>query len=141
MEYLWLAFALLSALLEVLTRRLAAIWFVPGAIVAMVLAFCDVHIAVQVVVFLALALLLLLLAKTVFRSFFGQTKKTFSIETAVGAKCLVAERIDNLAGRGAVILNGFEWAARTVSDELTVEQGERVEIIAVEGVKLICKKI
>jgi len=141
MEYLWLVFVLLSALTEALTRRFWVIGFALGALVAMILAFCDVAVAVQVAVFAACGILSLIFIRPLLATFFVGKSESFSIESAVGEKCVVAERIDNLAGRGAIILNGFEWAARTVSDELTVEEGERVEIIAVEGVKLICKKL
>jgi membrane protein implicated in regulation of membrane protease activity len=141
-EYLWLALVILSGVAEAATTQLVAIWFAPGALIAMILAFCGVHIAVQVAVFVVLTVAMLVLSKTVFRSFFTPPKReNFNIEAVVGEKCLVTERIDNIAGRGAVKLKGLEWAARTVSDELTVEEGERVEVIAVEGVKLICKKL
>lgn len=141
MEYLWLIFVLLSAVTEALTRRFWVIGFALGALISMILAFCDVALAVQVIVFFVCGILSLVFVRPLLNSFFAGKGESFSIESAVGKKCVVAERIDNLAGRGAIILNGFEWAARTVSDELTVEEGERVEIIAVEGVKLICKKL
>jgi membrane protein implicated in regulation of membrane protease activity len=141
MQYLWLAFILLSGLVEALTVQLVAIWFIPGALIAMILAFLNVAIWIQVTVFLVLAVVCLALAKTVFREFFAPKKEKFNIDAIIGEKCLVTERIDNIAGRGAVKVKGLEWAARMISDDTVAEAGERVEVLAVEGVKLICKKI
>ena len=139
MEYIWLAFILLCGVVEIATAPLVALWFVPGALIGMVLAFCNVHIAVQVGVFLAVSILCLVLAKTVFRDFLTPKKEKFNIDAIIGEKCTVTEKIDNIAGRGAVKVKGLEWAARMLSDDVVVEEGARVEVIAVEGVKLICK--
>ena len=141
MEYVWLVFILLCGVVEIITSPLVALWFVPGAIVGMILAFCNVHIAVQVGVFLAITVLCLVLAKTVFHDFFTPKKERFNIDAIIGEKCTVTEKIDNIAGRGAVKVRGLEWAARMLSDDDVIEEGVRVEVVAVEGVKLICKKL
>ena len=139
MEYVWLALILVAGVVEVLTAPLIALWFVPGAFVAMILAFCNVPIYVQVIVFILLSAACLALAKTVFRKFFQPKNEKFNIDAIIGEKCLVTEKIDNIAGRGAVKVKGLEWAARMLSDDVVVDEGARVEVIAVEGVKLICK--
>ncbi len=141
MEYLWLAIILLAGVVEIVTAPLVSLWFVPGAFVAMILAFCKVSIWIQVAVFLVLSVASLILAKTVFRKFFAPKNEKFNIDAVIGEKCLVTEEIDNVAGRGAVKVKGLEWAARMVSDDMVIAPGVRVEVIAVEGVKLICKPL
>ena len=49
----------------------------------------------------------------------------------------MTRRIHNLDGEGQVMLKGMEWTARTVDDNLVLEEGTKVIIRAVEGVKLI----
>lgn len=139
MEYVWLALILVSGIVEVLTAPLVALWFVPGAFVAMILAFCNVSVYVQVAFFLVLSITCLVLAKTVFRNFFEPKNEKFNIDAIIGEKCLVTEKIDNIAGRGAVKVKGLEWAARMLFDDVVANEGQRVEVVAVEGVKLICK--
>ena len=141
MRYIWLALVVLSGAVEGLTRRFIALSFIPGAIASMILAFCDVKIWIQILVFFASGIVLLILTQTLFRGFYRSRDEKFEIENAIGEKCKVVDRIDNVAGRGAVSIKGYEWAARMVSDETVVEAGTRVEVIAVEGVKVICKKI
>jgi len=43
------------------------------------------------------------------------------------------------AGSGQVRVNGQEWAARLVDDDVA-QVGQTLKIVAIEGPKLICKK-
>ena len=63
-----------------------------------------------------------------------------SLESVIGERCIVTERIDNYAGCGQVKVNGQGWSARGAYDEDTFEVGESLMVVAIEGVKLICKK-
>ena len=142
MQYLWLALLVLSALIEGLLTRGVFLCFVPSALVAMILAFFDVSVWIQVGVFLLLAgLSPIFLRPLAVGIFHKKAPDRFSVESAIGMHCLVVEKLDNLAGRGAVTVNNMEWAARTVSDEIVIEAGCVVEIIAVEGVKFICRAV
>ena len=66
--------------------------------------------------------------------------KNCSVESAIGERCTVVERVNNLAGSGEVKIGRNVWSARSVYDDLTFECGDQVLVVAVEGVKLICKK-
>ena len=63
-----------------------------------------------------------------------------TINSIVGERCVVVEKIDNFAGCGEVKVKGQIWAARGVSEDDVFEIGERLSIVAIEGVKLICRK-
>ena len=58
----------------------------------------------------------------------------------VGEKCVVVERIDNYAGCGEAKVNGQIWAARGAGEDDVFEIGETLRIVAIEGVKIICRK-
>lgn len=139
LEYAWMAVLVIAAIAEALTTQLVAIWFAPGALVAMILAFCSVSPWVQLGAFLVLTVTFLILAQKVFKKLFKFDKEKFNIDAVIGEKCLVTERVDNLAGAGAVKVKGLQWAARSLNESETFEVGDTVEVIAVEGVKLICK--
>lgn len=142
MQYLWIALLVLSALLEGLLTGGIFVCFVPASLIAMILAFFDVPLEIQLGVFFAVSGLALLLLRPIVRTLLRAKKpEAFSVESAIGMQCVVVERLDNLAGRGAVTVNGMEWAARTLSDDIVIEQGSTVEIIAVEGVKFICRAV
>ena len=139
MQYLWLALLLLSAFLEIVFTKGFFLSFVPSSLVAMVLAFFDITPWVQLVVFFSVLLCAFLPVRLYARKAKLTENTPFTVESAIGTRCVVVERLDNLAGRGAVIVGGMEWAARTTSDDIVIEAGEAVEIIAVEGVKFICR--
>ena len=69
----------------------------------------------------------------------GQERE-FNPDNIVGKRCVVVERIDNLAGCGQVKVNGQSWAARSAYDEDTFAVGDTLSIVAIEGVRLVCVK-
>ena len=62
-----------------------------------------------------------------------------SPDALVGAKCTVVERIDEEAGCGLVKVGNQLWSARSV-ESVVYENGEVLRVVAIEGVKLICRK-
>lgn len=69
----------------------------------------------------------------------AKKEKHFSIESLVGVKGTVTEKVENLAGSGLVRTGDYSFAARALEEDAILEPGTRVEIVAVEGVKLICR--
>ena len=63
-----------------------------------------------------------------------------TIDTIVGEKCIVTETIDNFAGCGQVRVKGQRWSARGLFEDDIFEKGESLRIVAIEGVRAVCKK-
>ena len=63
-----------------------------------------------------------------------------SIDSIVGEKCVVTEKIDNFAGCGQIKVKGLLWSARGFFDDDVFECGESLRIVAIEGVMVVCKK-
>ena len=141
MTVMWAAFFLGALFIEAQTAELLAVWFVPGALAALVLATCGVPTWIQWIVFAAVSTVLVILALTVFRKKllknFGKEKT--DIDLLIGRTAMVTQRIDNAEMTGAVKVDGKEWSARMVDDCETADVGEFVEIEAIAGVKLICR--
>ncbi len=138
--YYWLGVIVAAVVIEALTVGLVSLWFVPGALVAMILAFFNVPIAVQIIVFLVLAGTGIVLARTVFRKqFFREKTESTNVDAIIGKRGIVSERIDNLSGCGQVKVGGQVWSARSLDPDILFEPGEVVTVVAVEGVKLICR--
>ncbi|MBR2387337.1 MAG: NfeD family protein [Clostridia bacterium] len=138
MVYGWLAVVVIAIIVEVIVPGLVSIWFVPSALVAMVLAFFSVPVIIQVAVFLVSSGLFIFLS----RKFIGTGKKSTrtNIDSVIGERCIVAEKIDNIHATGKVKLNGMDWTARSLDSEVTYEVDDIVYVDRVEGVKLIVKK-
>ena len=140
MFYVWIGVIAAAIVLEMLTDQLIAIWFMPSAIICTVLDLCSIPLPWQVLVFLLVSVAGIILSRTALKKVFHFTKTATNVEAVVGEKCVVTERIDNYAGCGQAKVHGQIWSARSINDEETFEEGEILRVVAVEGVKLICKK-
>lgn len=135
----WIAVIILAIIAEVLTDQLVSIWFVPGAIVATILDFVGVEIVWQILVFLVISAAGIVCAKLFLTKLRRGSSKT-NIDAIIGERCVVTERIDNYAGCGQARVGSQIWSARGAHEEDTFEVGEVLNVVAIEGVKLICKK-
>ena len=140
MVYVWIGVIVAAIVVEMLTEQLIAIWFMPSALICAVLALFHVPVQLQLVVFFLLSVVGIVLSRTVLKKYISFTKTATNVEAVVGEKCVVIERIDNYAGRGQAKVRGQVWSARSIDDDETFEEGAVLRIVAVEGVKLICKK-
>ena len=61
-------------------------------------------------------------------------------DTVIGKTGTVIEKIENIAGTGAVKADGKVWTARSSDDSITIDEGSLVCAVEIRGVKLICKK-
>lgn len=136
----WVAIIAIAAVVEAETCDLVAIWFVPGAITAMILAFCGVELWIQAVVFIAVSAVSLTLFFTVFKKRIPKKEAIpTNVDALIGAKGIVEEKIDNIRETGSVKLRGLVWSARSADEAVTIEVGSIVTVKEIVGVKLICQ--
>ncbi len=140
MGWIWIAVIILAIIIELLTDQLVSIWFVPAAIVATILEFCSVDIVWQILIFLIISIAGIIIGKVFFAKYMPGGDSKTNIDAIIGEKCVVTEKIDTFAGCGQAKIKGQVWSARGVDDEDVFEVGEVVNVVAIEGVKLICKK-
>ena len=137
-------FFILAALIfiEAISSDLLTIWFMPATVICLVLAALKVEVFAQFIVFFILSAILVVLYKTVLKKFMvGKKKKEkTNIDLIVGEVGVVQEDIDNLAATGLVKVKAQIWTARSSDDAIGFRVGERIMVVGVEGVKLICKK-
>ncbi len=138
--WFWVCLVVLALVVEVASEELISIWFIPGALVAVILDFCVVNLAWQVIVFFVISILGIVIGRRYLSSHKSDPTLKTNIDAIIGEKCLVIEKIDNFAGCGQVKVKGNVWSARGVSDDDEFAPGEILRIVAIEGVKLICKK-
>jgi membrane protein implicated in regulation of membrane protease activity len=141
MTILWSVLFLGALFIESQTAELLAIWFVPGALVSLVLSTLEVEEWIQWTAFAVISTVLLVLALTIFRKKLLKNygKEKTDTDLLIGKTAVVTKRIDNAAMTGAVKVDGKEWSARMSDDCEYAEVGEYVEIEAIAGVKLICR--
>ena len=136
----WIGIIVLAIIVEFFTEQLVSIWFVPGAVVATVIDFFVSNLAIEVAAFVLISALGIILTKIVFSNKNKKQDTKTNIDAIIGSKCIVTEKIDNFAGCGQAKVKGQIWSARGLGDDDVFEKGEVLRIVAIEGVKIICKK-
>lgn len=140
MQYLWLGVLICAIVVEVITAGLVSVWFVPAALVAMVLALFEVPLYLQIIVFLGLSLIFIVLSRTIWKKYTSiKPLEPTNTDVLLGEVAVVTEEIDNINSLGEVKVNGQRWSARSVNGE-RIELGEKVKVLSIEGVKVICEK-
>lgn len=140
MPFFWIAVIVLSVFAEVNTASLVAIWFMPSALVATVLAFFNVPIYVQVLVFAVLSALFIIFSKAIWGKTLRPKHTPTNADSVIGEQAIVTEQVCNIENRGLVRVRGQIWSARSADGDV-LEPGDIVSVISIEGVKLICRKI
>lgn len=139
MVTLWLVVLIVSIGVEVATLGLTSIWFAGGAVVAVIVAAFHGPVWLQILLFFAVSLLLLFFTRPIAVRYFNKDRVRTNVESMIGRQAIVTSEIDNLQGIGQVTVGGQEWSARTEGDGLNLQPGTVVDIVAVNGVKLIVK--
>ena len=142
MEYAvyWLIALVVLLVIEAATLGLATIWFAGGALIALIAAMCGAGFVIQMVCFLVVSLILLIFTRPVAVRFLNKDTLKTNVARVIGMEAIVAqEEISNLAGTGKVSLGGNTWTARTESEGGIIPKETVVEVLRVEGVKLIVK--
>lgn len=140
LPFVWLGIVVLSVVVEISTVSLVSIWFMPSALIAMILAFCGVPLWIQILVFLVLSIVCIFLMKPLSKKLFGVKHVATNADSVIGEEAIVIEDINNLEARGQVKVRGQVWTARAADKDAVYARGEVLNVIAIEGVKLICKK-
>ena len=136
---LWAAALVFAIIAEVGTAALVSVWFMPGIVVSLVLAVCEVDVWIQVVAFVALSAVCLFLGFKFFRKrMFKNPKTAMNADGLIGELAVVTEEIDNLLGTGSVKIQHQTWSARSATEE-KIALGSVVRVEEISGVKLICK--
>ena len=139
MTIVWTAAIILFGIVEAVTAGLVSIWFVVGALAALVAAFVGAPLWLQVVLFLLVSAAALALTRPLLRKITSTKAEATNADRVLGEVAKVTETIDNENSTGAVYVDGKTWTARSV-DDTVIPVGSRVRIETMEGVKLLVKK-
>lgn len=123
---------------EAMTVALVSVWFIGGAVCALIAAALGAGFAVQMVIFVAVSAILLAFVCPATRRRWAKKPERTNADRLVGQTAMVTETIDACADTGAVKINGVLWTAKCTTGE-RIEKGRHVTIERVEGAKLYVK--
>lgn len=137
---LWLIILAVLLLIEALTVGLTTIWFAGGALAAAIASGMGAGILIQWSLFLVISVTMLIFTRPLAVRYMNRGVEKTNVNSLIGRKAVVIQKISNLEQTGQVRINDIEWMARSTSDEVTISENSIVMIEEVQGVKLIVRE-
>ena len=140
MFWIWLGVFVLGLVIEFITFDLVSIWFSAGAIIPFVLsAVGGVIIEIQIILFIVVsALLIVFVRKYAQKLLFKNMNTKTNLDIQTGTQHRLMESID-FEKNGSIKINDVVWTAISENSE-KIKEGEIVEIVRVEGNKMVVRK-
>lgn len=140
--HVWVIIALIFVIVEIFTTGFAVMCISVGCLFGAVASSMDFELKWQLLAFaVGTALAFLTIRPIVCKLLYRKTNEVkTNVDALIGRRALVTERIDGELHPGRVKVDGDDWKA--ISSETTpLEEGEPVEIIAINSVILTVKKL
>ena len=136
MFYIWLAIAVILAVIEMSTVNLVSIWYIISSLLAMIVSLFTDNVVVQVATFVLGGTLLLILTKDAIKKMLPEKTKT-NIDRIIDMEGIVTEKITKKIP-GEVKVDGKHWTA--VADE-TIPVDTPVKVLEINSTKLKVKRM
>ncbi len=121
MTTFWLIVMVLFLAVEAVTVGLVCIWFAAGSLIALLAAMCGAQLWLQIVVFIIVSAATLYFTRPLVKRYVNSKVEPTNADMVIGKECRVTETVDNIAGTGAVYVDGKTWTARSADDEVIPE--------------------
>ena len=134
----WLIIMVVMLIIEAATTALATIWFAAGALVAMIMDLCGAPHNLQIIVMAAVSVVTFLICMIWIRPKLESLRRAniqrTNADRLIGMEGVVIVPVNPVEGKGQVKVEGQIWSAKS---ESAIDEGIKVRIKAIEGVKLI----
>ena len=139
--YVWLFVLIACLIAEAITTQLVSLWFVGGAIGAMIAARCGLGMLLQFIIFVILSFVLLFLFRPMLRSCLRLKRDQTNADRILNQKAIVTQMIDNERQTGQIRLMGQIWTARNIHEDERIAEGETVVVRSISGVKAMVETL
>ena len=138
--WIWMILLIATLLIEVETAgTLVSIWFSLGSLVALIVLWLGGNIALQFIMFLVVSVASLLTIRPLASEYFRGNIVPTNQDRVIGARATLLTPITSTSW-GQVKVFGSVWSVQSIDKE-PIEQGVLVEVVALEGAKLIVKAV
>jgi membrane protein implicated in regulation of membrane protease activity/transcriptional regulator with XRE-family HTH domain len=135
MTIIWIAAIIIFGIAEAATAGLVSIWFVGGAVAALITAELGGSLWLQFVLFLIVSIAALAATRPLARRMLDNTITPTNADRVIDHPARVTETVDNEHSSGAVYIDGKTWTARSENGEV-IPKDTIVTVVRMEGVKL-----
>ncbi|MDO5556419.1 MAG: NfeD family protein [Clostridia bacterium] len=136
----WLIVAGVFFIIEIATVGFLIFWLGVGALLAMITSFLTNSIFIQTIVFVITSCILIPLTKPLADKFVGKNIIPTNTSSLINKHGVVIMDINPIQATGQVKVNGEIWSAKS-ENELVINKGTEIEVLKIDGVKLIVSPI
>lgn len=138
MTILWIMLSIILVIVEGATVGLVVIWFAVGTVAAALASTVTNNIAIQMVVFLVVSTISLAVTKPLVKKWKSKHIPT-NADRLIGTRGIITETVNPMENKGQMKVSGQIWSCKSLTGE-KIAESEIVEIVKIEGVKLVVKK-
>ena len=146
MWIVWLALMIIMVIVECMGPALVSIWFAAGALVSLILSLFSLLPGVtipwwvQVIVFVVVSAITLLALRPLSKRYLKRNIVNSNVDSLVGKRGLLEEEIKPFEP-GVCKINDVSWTAISTNGKETIAVKSVVEVVAIQGNKLLVKKV
>lgn len=141
---LWIILGVVLIIAETFTLGFVLLWFGIGALVAALAGSFGLGFVWQFLIFAVISIALTAMSRTIFAKYFTQSEEDtikMGMDALPGQVGTVTIASRGALNEGAVKVYGTTWTAFPIeSDQLLIE-GEKVEVVRVQGSSIYVQKI
>ena len=142
MWVIWLILLVISLVIEAATMGLTTVWCAVGCLVAMIMDLCHADVVPQIIVMVIVTVIsfiicIIWIKPVVDARRMGKIQPT-NADRVIGHEGVVIVKIDPVAGKGQVKVDGQIWSAKC---DVSVEEGAKVKVLALEGVMAVVEPV
>jgi membrane protein implicated in regulation of membrane protease activity len=140
---LWGIFGVFFIIAEIFTLGFVLFWFGVAAFIAAVAAYLGVGLVGQFLIFTIVSIALTIMSRTIFENYYPHTDKEvkMGIDTLPGQVGTVKKASQGALNAANVRVYGSNWKAFPIDGETLFEEGEKVEVVRVEGSSIYIKRV
>ena len=134
----WLIVFIVLVVIELITVGLVSVWFAAGALAAFISSYFTDNILIQLPIFIVVSIVSLIATRPILKKFFSKNIVKTNVNKLIGETAIVLEDLSK-TNMGKVKVDGQIWSAIN-SEKGRILKDSEVEILSIEGVKLIVRK-
>lgn len=140
---LWIVLGVVLIIAEIFTFGFVLFWFGIGALAAALAAFLGIGFIGQFLIFAIVSIALTVMSRSIFANYFSHGEEN-SVKTGVdalpGQIGTVISGSEGSRREAAVKVYGSTWTAFPVDGSSPLREGEKVEVVRVEGSSIYVQK-
>ena len=141
---LWIVLGVVLIIAEIFTLGFVLFWFGIGALAAALAGFLGVGFLGQFLIFAVISVALTVMSRTIFANYYSYGNEDaikMGIDALPGQIGTVTSESKGALNEAAVKVYGSTWTAFPIDSSTTLVEGEKVEVVRVQGSSIYVQKM